>query len=112
MFQSVFLSFAENAQIFTFTSSYIVCFHASKPYEILTVKNLGFPASLCMLTCLHRPPDDTLTLPPHLRPHHSLFPPNTAYNPYARGVPSQHAPDTTNPYTCVVPSQHCLPSLH
>ncbi|MBW0550909.1 hypothetical protein O181_090624 [Austropuccinia psidii MF-1] len=27
---------------------------------------------LRMLTSPHRPPDETLTLPPHLRPHHSL----------------------------------------
>ncbi|MBW0584138.1 hypothetical protein O181_123853 [Austropuccinia psidii MF-1] len=26
--------------------------------------------------------------------------------PYACGVPSQHAPNTTYPYACVVPSQH------
>ncbi|MBW0548635.1 hypothetical protein O181_088350 [Austropuccinia psidii MF-1] len=33
-------------------------------------------------------------------------PPDTAYHPYARGVPSRHAPDTTYPYACVVPSRH------
>ncbi|MBW0513027.1 hypothetical protein O181_052742 [Austropuccinia psidii MF-1] len=27
---------------------------------------------LSMLTCLHPTPDETPTLPPHLRPHHSL----------------------------------------
>ncbi|MBW0577729.1 hypothetical protein O181_117444 [Austropuccinia psidii MF-1] len=37
--------------------------------------------------------------------------PDTAAHPYARQVPSRHAPDTTYPYACVVPSQHCLPSL-
>ncbi|MBW0547822.1 hypothetical protein O181_087537 [Austropuccinia psidii MF-1] len=59
-----------------------------------------------MLTPPHHPPDDTLTLSPHLHPHHSLFPPNTAYHPYTCGVPSQNAPNTTDPYACVVPSQH------
>ncbi|MBW0591875.1 hypothetical protein O181_131590 [Austropuccinia psidii MF-1] len=28
------------------------------------------------------------------------------YHPYARRVPSQHAPNTTYPYACVVPSLH------
>ncbi|MBW0548649.1 hypothetical protein O181_088364 [Austropuccinia psidii MF-1] len=91
---------------------------------------------LRMLTRPHRPPDETSTLPTHFHPHHSLrFPtpaltiltlaeyppdmlptpliltlhaPETAYHPYARGVPSQHAPNTTYPYACVVPSQHAL----
>ncbi|MBW0578943.1 hypothetical protein O181_118658, partial [Austropuccinia psidii MF-1] len=31
---------------------------------------------------------------------------NTAYHPYAHGVTSQHAPNTTYPYACVVPSRH------
>ncbi|MBW0584411.1 hypothetical protein O181_124126 [Austropuccinia psidii MF-1] len=48
----------------------------------------------------------TLQHCPHLHPHHSLCPPNTTYHPYACGVPSQHAPDTTDPYACVVPSRH------
>ncbi|MBW0587201.1 hypothetical protein O181_126916 [Austropuccinia psidii MF-1] len=81
-----------------------------------------------MLTRLHHPPDETPTLPHLLCPHHSLCPPDTAYHPYACGVPSQHAPNTTDPYACVVPSRHapdtayhpytrkvpsrhCLPSL-
>ncbi|MBW0521685.1 hypothetical protein O181_061400 [Austropuccinia psidii MF-1] len=47
---------------------------------------------------------------PHLicpKASHAYTPaPDTAYHPYARGVPSQHAPDTADPYTCVVPSPH------
>ncbi|MBW0585123.1 hypothetical protein O181_124838 [Austropuccinia psidii MF-1] len=42
--------------------------------------------------------------PYHLYAH--VCPPDTAYHPYARGVPSRHAPDTTYPYACVVPSRH------
>ncbi|MBW0581319.1 hypothetical protein O181_121034 [Austropuccinia psidii MF-1] len=89
---------------------------------------------LSMLTCPHYSPNETPTLPPHLRPYHSLHfhtpaltmftlaegPPDmaptplpsqhasdTAYHPYACVVPSQHASDTVyHPYACVVPSQH------
>ncbi|MBW0586244.1 hypothetical protein O181_125959 [Austropuccinia psidii MF-1] len=45
--------------------------------------------------CPPSPSSPLLTLS-HPRPDH----------PYARGVPSQHAPNTTDPYACVVPSQH------
>ncbi|MBW0588496.1 hypothetical protein O181_128211 [Austropuccinia psidii MF-1] len=61
-----------------------------------------------MLTRLHCPPDETLTLPPHLHPHHSLrFHTPALTIVTLAGCP----PDTTDPYACVVPSQHCLPSL-
>ncbi|MBW0584319.1 hypothetical protein O181_124034 [Austropuccinia psidii MF-1] len=34
-------------------------------------------------------------------------PPDTAYHPYACGVPSRHAPNTAaHPYACGVPSRH------
>ncbi|MBW0555089.1 hypothetical protein O181_094804 [Austropuccinia psidii MF-1] len=36
----------------------------------------------------------------------SQYAPDTAYDHYARGVHSQHAPDTNYPYACVVPSRH------
>ncbi|MBW0592962.1 hypothetical protein O181_132677 [Austropuccinia psidii MF-1] len=36
----------------------------------------------------------------------SRYAPDAAYHPYACGVHSQHAPDTTYPYACVVPSRH------
>ncbi|MBW0494486.1 hypothetical protein O181_034201 [Austropuccinia psidii MF-1] len=83
-----------------------------------------------MLTHPQRHPDETPTLPPHLRPYHSLrfhtpaltifmltwFPPDMPLtplailklvalrHPYACVVPSQHAPDTTYPYD--LPSRH------
>ncbi|MBW0510676.1 hypothetical protein O181_050391 [Austropuccinia psidii MF-1] len=79
---------------------------------------------LSILRRLHRPPDETPTLPPpspssplltlsHPRPYHpyacgvpSQHAPNTTY-PYAHGVPSQNAPHTAyNPYACRVHSQH------
>ncbi|MBW0520653.1 hypothetical protein O181_060368 [Austropuccinia psidii MF-1] len=89
-----------------------------------------------MLMRPQRPPDETPTLPPIsvlITPYTFTPPPlpslplrmpsrhclpslrlrssprhaaNTSYHPYTRGVPSQHAPDTTYPYACVVPSEH------
>ncbi|MBW0578044.1 hypothetical protein O181_117759 [Austropuccinia psidii MF-1] len=87
------------------------------------------------------PPDETLTLPPHLRPHHSLhfhtpaayhlYAPavpsplltllhprlifSSAYNPYTPVGPSSYASDTalTPPYASLhLPNpMRCLPSL-
>ncbi|MBW0497213.1 hypothetical protein O181_036928 [Austropuccinia psidii MF-1] len=105
-----------------------------------------------MLTLPHPPPDETPTLPPHRRPHHSLcfptpasyspwltiftllqgpqvmplMPPSppltppctpiilsAAYHPYACGVPSQHASDTTyHPYACIVPTHHATEAAY
>ncbi|MBW0468898.1 hypothetical protein O181_008613 [Austropuccinia psidii MF-1] len=87
-----------------------------------------------MLTCPHRPPDETLTLPlisalttPYAFSHPplpslcsggalttclchrlpSLHASDTANHPYACVVPSQHASNTTyDPYACGEPSQH------
>ncbi|MBW0557537.1 hypothetical protein O181_097252 [Austropuccinia psidii MF-1] len=77
-----------------------------------------------MLTRLHRPPDETLTLPPHLRPHHSLrfhtpaltifmltwctpdMLPTSLILTLAQ-VPSRYAPDTAyHPYARGVHSRH------
>ncbi|MBW0579345.1 hypothetical protein O181_119060 [Austropuccinia psidii MF-1] len=61
-----------------------------------------------MLTRPHRPPDETWTLPPHLRPHHSL----RFHTPALTILTlAECPPNTIYPYACVVPSQHCLPSL-
>ncbi|MBW0484834.1 hypothetical protein O181_024549 [Austropuccinia psidii MF-1] len=90
--------------------------------------------TLSMLMCRHCPPDETLTLPPYLFPHHSLCfhtpaltiftlaecPPDMAptpppsrhgsdavYHPYACGVPSQHGFNAVyHPYALVMPSQY------
>ncbi|MBW0470342.1 hypothetical protein O181_010057 [Austropuccinia psidii MF-1] len=75
-------------------------------------------------------PDETPTLPPHLRPHHSLrfrtpassspcikilklpralnrCASDATNHPYACIVPAQHASDTAyHPYACIVPSRH------
>ncbi|MBW0561424.1 hypothetical protein O181_101139 [Austropuccinia psidii MF-1] len=94
-----------------------------------------------MLTCPHRPPDETPTLPSPLLtlspPTLTIFtlaecPPDMAPTPhtiltltwylptclqhsltsYACIVPSRHGSDTLyHPYACVVPSHHSLPSL-
>ncbi|MBW0514960.1 hypothetical protein O181_054675 [Austropuccinia psidii MF-1] len=74
---------------------------------------------LRMLTSPHRPPDETLTLPSHLRPHHSLrfhtpaltifmltwCTPNMLPTPLILTL-TECPPDTTYPYACVVPSRH------
>ncbi|MBW0567125.1 hypothetical protein O181_106840 [Austropuccinia psidii MF-1] len=63
----------------------------------------------------HCPPISVLTTPyaftpPPLPSLCSRVPsqhaPDTAYHPYACGVPSRHPPNTTYPYACVVPSRH------
>ncbi|MBW0566579.1 hypothetical protein O181_106294 [Austropuccinia psidii MF-1] len=78
---------------------------------------------LRMLTSPHRPPDENPTLPPHLRPHHSLRFNTPAHTIFMlmwctpnmlptsliltlAQVPSQYAPETNYPYACVVPSRH------
>ncbi|MBW0567443.1 hypothetical protein O181_107158 [Austropuccinia psidii MF-1] len=62
----------------------------------------------------HHPPDETPTLPPHLRPHHlyahvvpSPHASAAAHHPHSCVVPSRHDSKTANnPYACVVPSRH------
>ncbi|MBW0578702.1 hypothetical protein O181_118417, partial [Austropuccinia psidii MF-1] len=72
--------------------------------------------TLSMLMLPRRSPDETPTLPPHLRPHHSLcfHTPGLTISmlvecphPYAHVVPSRHASDTAcHPYTRGVPPRH------
>ncbi|MBW0477009.1 hypothetical protein O181_016724 [Austropuccinia psidii MF-1] len=59
--------------------------------------------SLCSRVPSQHPPDTAYHT--YARGVHSQHDPDTTY-PYARGVPSQHAPNTTYPYACRVPSQH------
>ncbi|MBW0505490.1 hypothetical protein O181_045205 [Austropuccinia psidii MF-1] len=54
----------------------------------------------------HCPPDETATLPPHLRPHHSLCPPDMLPTLLTILTLTECPPNTTDPYACVVPSRH------
>ncbi|MBW0584335.1 hypothetical protein O181_124050 [Austropuccinia psidii MF-1] len=81
-----------------------------------------------MLTGPHGPPDETLTLPPHLRPHHYLCPPDMLPTPLILTLVKcppdmlltlptiltlvKCPPNTAyHPYACGVHSQHCLSSF-
>ncbi|MBW0561283.1 hypothetical protein O181_100998 [Austropuccinia psidii MF-1] len=64
------------------------------PYPCLSLQSLCSCGSLN--SCLQCHPHTSLRL---------LSP--AAYHPYARGVPSQHASNSTyHPYTCIMPTQH------
>ncbi|MBW0584547.1 hypothetical protein O181_124262 [Austropuccinia psidii MF-1] len=73
------------------------------------------PTLLTILTLMKCPPDTAYD--PYARGVPSRHTPDTAYDPYARGVPSRHAPDTAyDPYACLVSTlptclQRRLPSL-
>ncbi|MBW0571056.1 hypothetical protein O181_110771 [Austropuccinia psidii MF-1] len=121
--------------------------HFNTIHNVWVITPHGATQQFGMLIFVHHayvpapPPDETPTLPPNLRPHHSLpfhtpassspwltiltllralklcfqcrpDPPlcllaPAAYDPYACGVPSQHASDAAyHPYACGVPSRH------
>ncbi|MBW0509441.1 hypothetical protein O181_049156 [Austropuccinia psidii MF-1] len=77
-----------------------------------------------MLTLPHPPPDETVTLPPHLHPHHSLcFCTPASSSPQLKILtllqgpqvmpPTPPSPPLTPPYTHGVPSRHSsLRRLH
>ncbi|MBW0527006.1 hypothetical protein O181_066721 [Austropuccinia psidii MF-1] len=70
---------------------------------------------LSMLMRPHHPPDETLTLPPHLLPHHSLrFHPPLPSLPLCSVLPKclQHSlPSLCSRSALPTCSQHCLPSF-